>query len=280
MSHYVEIADINNFPANMPTAEKQAVIDRAEALVEEITHDFFYPKPFNLVLNGNGKSMLFLGLVPNILSISSIKLSEVLLPASLYAYDKDTVFRASVTTSQCKNIEDVVLSGSDPISVVVTSHGFITGEAVRLVTVVGISPSLDGEYICSKVDANTFTLNGTDSSDYAGSFVSGIACFASLAYLHYLAGEEKAIFPKGIRNVAIEGTYGWVNCPETIKYATVVLCRAENDSTLYNRYTDVDSERLGDAAYSRSSKDYLTGIFEADHLLCRYIRRKARLGAV
>lgn len=80
--------------------------------------------------------------------------------------------------SQPKSIEVITLS--NPISIKITAHGFVTGVTVRLMSIIGITPSLDGEYVITKVDVNNFTLNGTNSSGYAGGFVSGTACGVDL----------------------------------------------------------------------------------------------------
>lgn len=281
MSEYVEVSDIDNFPSGFTTAQKQAVIDRVEDMIERLTHDYFYAKSFSTVFNGNGKNQLFLGFMPDILSVTEVKLSEVALSTSLFSYDENSVFRAALATAQCKAVEGVTLSGTGPVQIDLTAHGFITGETVRLISMVGISPSLDGEYGITKLDADSFTLNGTDSGDYSDSFTSGTACFATLAELHYLTDETPdGYFPKGTKNVKITGTYGWASCPAAIKQAAIILCRAESDSSLYTKYEDFVSERLGDYAYGRGDKPYLTGITEADALISHYVRRKPLMGMI
>jgi len=90
---------------------------------------------------------------------------------------------------------------------------------------------------------------------------------------------KKGLFPKGMNNIKITGTYGWTCCPSAIKQATIILCRYENDSTLYTAYDDVVSDRLDDATYNRGTKKFLTGIHEADRLIRNYIRKKPMLGA-
>jgi len=261
-------------------ADKQTVIDRIEEQVEKLTHDYFYSKDFSITLDGNGKSRLSLGLIPDILSISSVKISDITLASAFYAYDKNTIFRTATTTGQCKSINGITLSGSNPISLEITAHGFISGENIKLISIAGITPSLDGEYVITKVDANNLTLNGTDSSDFTGTFTSGTACFASLAEFHYQGLTTKGLFPAGIENIAIVGKYGHNTCPEQIKKATIVLCRASNDSTLYTHYADMESEKLGDYAYNRGNRKFLTGILEADSLLTPFIRKKILLGAI
>lgn len=91
------------------------------------------------------------------------------------------------------------------------------------------------------------------------------------------------LFPKGQGNVKITGTYGWASCPVAIKRAAIMLCRYENDNTLYSVHSsDLKSEKIGDYSYTMSdktsSKD-TTGIDEIDKLLKNYIRRRPMLSA-
>ncbi len=282
--NYIVDTDIDNWASGASEAQKLAAIQRTEIFIEQITHDYFYAKAFSEVYNGNGKNQLFLGLIPDILSVTEIKLSEVTLSTNLFAYDKNSVFQASLATAQCNSIEGVTLSGSDPVSLNVTAHGFISSETARLVSMVGISPSLDGEYAVTKTDADNLTLNGTDSSDYSESFTSGTLCFATLAELHYLTDAPGGYFPKGTKNVEVTGTYGWASCPVIIKQVAIILCRYENDNTLYDSYdSDMKSEKLGDYSYTRSDKTMSkssTGIAQADRLLKNYIRKKPIMGAI
>lgn len=279
--NYIVESDIDNFPSGYTEAQKQSRIDIIENMIEQITKDYFYAKTFTQVLDGNGKNRLFLGFIPDVLSITEIQISGVVMSSSLYAFDEDSVFQAALTTAQCKAIGNITLSGTDAVSVNLTAHGFVSGETVRLVLVVGISSSLDGEYVVTKTDDDNFTLNGTNSSDYSGSFTSGTACFATLAELHYLTGAELGIFVKGLKNIQVTGTYGWSSCPEAIKQTAIILCRFENDGTLYTTYSEFESERLGDYSYKRpANQKYLTGVLQADRLLKNYIRKKVGLHAI
>ncbi len=90
----------------------------------------------------------------------------------------------------------------------------------------------------------------------------------------------RGLFPLGSNNIKVTGTYGWSVCPPAIKQAAIILCRFENDKTLYTPYDDVVSDKLDDAAYSRGTKKFLTGIHEVDKLIRNYIRRKPILGAI
>ena len=70
-------------------------------------------------------------------------------------------------------IEGVTLSGSDPVLITQTGHGYTTGVEVAIADCGGISPSLDGIYDVTVVDASHFRLDGTVSSAYSGSWNSG-----------------------------------------------------------------------------------------------------------
>ncbi len=69
-------------------------------------------------------------------------------------------------------VSAVTLSGTSPVSVAATAHGFITGDEVRVYGMDEI-PGLDGDYTITRTDANNFTLDGTDSSDYTGTYTAG-----------------------------------------------------------------------------------------------------------
>ena len=89
--------------------------------------------------------------------------------------DKHCRFRYE--TAECaysrKTVADVTLSGSNPVSVEVTAHGFATGDSIRLAGIAGITPDMAASYTITKTDADNFTLDSTDSSDYSGAYTSG-----------------------------------------------------------------------------------------------------------
>ena len=90
---------------------------------------------------------------------------------------------------------------------------------------------------------------------------------------------KRSLFRKGMGNVKITGTYGWTSCPVAIKQAAIILCRYENDSTLYTKYDDLVSDKLGDMSQSRGAdKKYLTGVQEADRRIREYIRKRPMFG--
>jgi len=189
-------------------SDRQEVIDRVEQLIERITKDYFYTKDFTIYRNGNDNDQLFLGLVPDILSVTEIKISGVALTTSWYTNDVNSVY----------------------------------------------------------LDPEAETLSAGD-----------------MAELHLRLKYKRRLFPEGINNIKITGTYGWESCPVAIKKAAIILCQYENDNTLYSAYSgSLKSEKLGDYSYTlsdRVSARESTGVNEADNLIRNYIRRKPMLSA-
>ena len=185
------------------TAERQAVINRAEQLIEKLTKDYFYSKAFVVYRDGNGCDWLPLGLQPDILTVTEITVYGIVLETTWYTNDVNDVY-------------------------------------------------LDPESATGGIDDAELLLR---------------------------MGHKQGLFSKGLSNIKITGTYGWTTCPPAISQAAVILCRYENDETLYTKYEDVESDKLDDASYSRGSKRFMTGIHEADNLIRNYKRLKPILGA-
>jgi hypothetical protein len=72
-----------------------------------------------------------------------------------------------------KTIAAVTLAAGSPVEVQVAAHGFATGDQVRVCGTAGITPSLNDDYTVTGVDADHFTLDGTDGGDYSGSYPGG-----------------------------------------------------------------------------------------------------------
>lgn len=72
--------------------------------------------------------------------------------------------------SQAQEIEAITLTGSDPVSIQVTGHGYSTSDIVEILDVTDKAIELrDDDYrrvVVTKVDDDNFTLNGTDSSNF------------------------------------------------------------------------------------------------------------------
>ena len=263
------------------TVERQEVIDRAEQLIEKITKDYFYIKTFTIYRDGNGKDKLFLGLIPHILiSTSKLRLTDLVM-----AKDSTTL------TSETGGFTVAMVGEKIYIS---AGTNFIVGWYT----------------IATHVDTNEVTLNKTAATAGAGSVgvgtmggivevkLSGVELGASWytydidsIYLdpEAVSGSElpelmlrlkykTRLFPRGQGNIKITGTYGWSACPVAIKQTAIILCRYENDETLYTKYDDLVLDRLGDMSQSRGQKRFLTGVMEADRLVRNYIRKKPMLG--
>jgi len=195
-THHVDVGEGSS------ESQRQSTINRVEDLIERLTQDHYYQKNFTIKLDGNNANELYLGLLPKVLSITSVKVWEVALPTDYYTYDETSIYLAPVYAE-------------------------------------GVDPEL------------RLRITG-----------------------------EGRLFPAGRSNIEVTGKYGWLACPAAIKEVAIILCRAENDSTLYHRYSTMSSESLGgEYSYTRGSA-YLTGVVEADRLLLPYIRKQARFGII
>jgi hypothetical protein len=159
-----------------------------------------------VTLDGNGQDRIYLGLRGNIISVTEVKLSGVVLSSSYWTYDEEFIY-----------------------------------------------------------------LNPLVVDEDAG----------NLAELHYRLKDKESLFPEGQGNIAVTGTHGWSSTPPAVKKAAIILCKAENDSTLYQTYTPVfNSENVSGYSYSRTQDKYLTGVIEADRLITLYVRKKPMMGAI
>jgi len=197
MGNYISATDVNNWPDGYTTAQKDAVIERVESLIERVTGDYFYEKSEVLKLDGNGSNRIFTGRAPDLLSISSITAYGTLVPSSVYTFDAHSIYM------------DPELIVEDPV----------------------------------------------------------------------LAVEYWHLWPKGKNNIVVTCTIGWSSTPEAIKNAAVILAEAENDSTLYSRYSMNQSESTKDYSFKRSER-FMTGVLEADRILHWYVKRVPQLWAV
>lgn len=96
--NYITDLDIDNWAAGATTAQKQTIIDLVEQLIEKITSDYFYEADFDITLDGNGKDRLYPGLMPDILSITSIAIWDSALATTSYTNDKNFVYLDSGVT--------------------------------------------------------------------------------------------------------------------------------------------------------------------------------------
>ena len=90
--------------------------------------------------------------------------------------------------------------------------------------------------------------------------------------------EEFGMFPRGIKNIHVTGTYGHSSVPDAIVRACVILARNENDGTLYTHYIQ-GKENAGGYDYDFKGK-VMTGVYDADIILKDYIRQKGLFAVV
>ena len=192
--NYIKEDDVDNFADESSLADRQAIIDGVEQLVEQITKDYFYAKAFDMKFNGNGRDRYYLSIEQEILTVTNVYVNDVELASTEWDYDEDSVF-GSINATEI-----------DPMELL----------------------------------------------------------------------ERINLFPRGHNNIRIVGTIGWLVCPHLIKQACIILARAENDDTLYEK-AHFKSERLGEYSYSQDTDKNYTGIPEVDSKLDRYINRRPTL---
>ena len=89
---YLHEDDIDNWPAGYTEAEKQAIIDKVEQIIDKVTGTHWCATAFDLKLNGNNKNRLFIPLETDILSVTGIFIDCVELDSSWWTYDINSVF--------------------------------------------------------------------------------------------------------------------------------------------------------------------------------------------
>lgn len=273
--NYIKSTDVDNWADAGITvdADKQAVIDRIEEQVERLTGDYFYPKDFDIYLDGNGKSRLFLGFKPDILSVSSIKVSGITLGASWYTHDEESVYLESESLS------------SDSLLEIETTVLFPRGRGN--IHIVGTKGWPDGKLDIDDIDG-IFQVGETISAP-APPDGSGATATVKEVYPTYLkiinrsatnfVDNEQITGGTSGATADVDNVAGAVNDPpRAIKKACIILCRYDNDNTLYKKYYK-GTEKLGDFSYSTTEKP-LAGVREADVLIGPYVRKKPLIGVV
>lgn len=191
--------------------DRQQIINGIESYINILTKDYFVSTAFVIYRNGNGKDYLDLSLIPDILTVTEIKIAGIVLTTSWWTYNTEAVY----------------------------------------------------------IDPEAVTGDAGDVAEL-------------LLRLRY----NNRLFPKGMGNIKITGTYGQSTIPVRVKKAAVILCKSDNDSSLYTTYSkQLKSEKLGDYSYTLvdstgSASTSKTGIDEVDDLLKEYVRHKPELGVV
>lgn len=90
--YYISDSDITTWPSGTTEAEKQAAIERAEAIVEAALRVKYRPVAFDVRINGNDKNRLFVPLPAPILTVSEVSLNGYVFDSSDYTFDNNSVF--------------------------------------------------------------------------------------------------------------------------------------------------------------------------------------------
>jgi len=266
--HYISDSDVSNFADGATDATKQAVIDFVEQRIELLTKDFFYPKVFGVDRDGNGDNLLNVMLIPNILSISSITISEVTLSSSYYRHDKHSVFLDTSADSEAElrnllrrtersclfpdGYRNIHIAGTygwaERLDMDSVSGTFAVGETIT-------GGTSEATAVVNEVESDHLKISGRSSTDFSN--------------------EEEITGGTSEATADVDNTSGAVNdAPEMIQEACVICAEFRNDDTLYTVYSQ-GSESSGGISVSIKDKP-LTGLREADELIRPYVRKKLR----
>jgi len=284
--------DISNWPKDLTQTEMQETIDRVEEIVEEVTGDVFYPKTFHIFLDGNGKNRIFPFFKSDILSVNKLVISDLTISQIDYTGSNISgtsgAFTVALTSTSTALNTDYYENNYLGIYDTSESTDFYWGS--RIVSHTSSTIGGAATFTIEKALPITLATGDTVSILYGWDYDKNSIWRSTEASTHEPNTLMKPVelmvlegyFPRGNKNIEVWGTRGYYSCPKSVKRAAVILCRAENDETLYSQSGyGIKSEKLGDYSYVKfdSSNDKrLTGIGEADKLLARYIKNKPIIG--
>lgn len=266
--NYIKCTDVDNWAdAGITTdADKQAVIDRIEEQVERLTKDCFYPKAFDVRIDGNGANRIFPSFHQDLILVSNVYVNDIEIGSTEWEYDKHSVYSSILAQEYQYLIE--------------SSRLFPTGEGnVRIKGAVGWPERLDIDGV-----SGTFVVGETITG--GASTATAIIKEVTSTYLK-IVGRSSTNFNENEQVVGgtseatanVNNTSGAVNSPpQAITKACIILCRYDNDPTLYTKYYK-GTEKLGDFSYSTTEKP-LAGVRETDVLIRPYVRKKPMIGVV
>lgn len=84
--------DVTNFPDTYDADDKRDAVDLEEEKIETITKDYFYSAAFDIKINGNGKSQIFVNFYPDILTVTNVYVWAIEIDSALWTYDTRSVF--------------------------------------------------------------------------------------------------------------------------------------------------------------------------------------------
>lgn len=263
---YVHEEDVDNWPADYGDPEQQAVIDRIEEQVERLTKDCFYPKAFDVRIDGNGSNRIFPSFYQDLLWISNVYVNDIEIGSSEWEYDKNSVYSSILAQEYQTLLED--------------SHLFPAGKGnVRIVGMVGLPERLDIDGVSGTfVVGETITGGASTATAIIKEITSTYLKIVGRSSTNFNSDEQVAGGTSGA-TANVNNTSGAVNDPpKAIAKACIILCRYDNDTTLYTKYYK-GTEKMGDYSYSTTEKP-LAGIREADVLIRPYVRKKPMIGVV
>lgn len=279
--NYINEDNVDNWPDESSFSTMQAIINGVEALVEQITHDYFYPKTFLDLLNGNGRDRIFLPIRQKILSINYLAVNTIALPTtditgegkiSGTAGEYKVTLTISTTADYYKNYYLGIEDNSEAVNKFwgcLILGNTVTGDDGNSVFTLEkpLKVTLEAADIVSLItnwawDEDCIYRNPVGITHEPGTLMEPAEFFID----NY--------FPKGVRNIEVKGTIGHYIYPQPIKDACIILARDENDPTLYEHY-EFNKESMGRVySYDRGDEEYISGIIEADRYLRRYINRR------
>ena len=263
--NYITESDVTNFTTETDV-EKQDIIDRIEEMVERITKDYFYPKSFDVRINGNGKNWLSLYFRQKVISINTLEISDISVSSSEWSYDEDSIYLSTLATELYYseyNISKLFPSGNNN---------------VHLIGEIGWSQKLDIKTVVGTFEKGETITGGTSE---ATAIIKEVAA----TYLK-IAGRSTTNFDNAETitdgdseaTAVVDNVSGAINDPpKAIKQACVILAEYEVDSTSHDGYSNFKSVKLGDYSYTRADNKYQTGVNEADRFLMPYINKRVTL---
>lgn len=270
--HYINDTQITNFDAETDAA-KLVIIERVEAQMERICHDYFRPVDFDIRMNGNGLNKLFLGVEPDIIYVGNVDILDIALDSGFWAWDKESVHvdqaGSSGTSVELRMLLGESSSGLFPVGI----------NNIRIRGEYGLPERLD--YDNSSGD---FTRLETITGGTSGATATIVEVFPTCFLIANrsttdFSTDEELTGGTSEETADVDNASGQVtNPPDDIIQALIIMGEYEVNGTLYTYYQE-GTEAEG--AYSYTGKTIpLTHIREADILLRRYINEKPMMGVV
>ena len=258
MGNYISITDISNWGSETDS-QKNEIVRQAESTIERITKDYFYPKPFIVKIDGNGRDRIYMPFIQDIVDISEIKIdtSEI----SGYSWNEYSI--KSDWDDIIGEVTNIFTKGKNNIQII-GRKGW--AEKIEISAANG-----------------TFEIGETITGGTSAKTAKVYEIYNDILIIINKSGEFTVGETITGSNSATTATTTIItnNTPLNIKKACIKLCEYTNDNTLYETYSpQMESEKLGDYSYRKANNKYFTGITEVDSLLMNYILKRGRFGVI